>query len=156
MANKVDLDIYKLGGMQTFEVITQTESQKRKYKYICSTWDGDGADNIGNYDILRNNDTMEYVALEAQTPNRSTRKGKGNTMKVYLPYYENNNWHIQETDETVRRIGGYWFWMFTIYGPCAFITEQAAIDYINRKYNQCKEQEYMPLMNSRRLNHVRP
>lgn len=55
------LDIPRLGGIQDFKVLKC--ASQRKYRYVCSTWEGDGLDNPGNYDIMRDNDTMEYYAL---------------------------------------------------------------------------------------------
>ena len=62
MKKTVTLDIPRLGGMQEFEIVTKIN---RKDRYVCSTWDGDGLDNNGNWDIIRIYDTMEYVAMKA-------------------------------------------------------------------------------------------
>lgn len=59
------LNIEKLGGYQQFEIINQKESQKSKYRYVCSTWEGDGMDNNGNYDIFCDKITSDYVCLPA-------------------------------------------------------------------------------------------
>lgn len=62
MKNTVMLNIPRLGGMQEFEIITKTG---KKDRYVCSTWDGDGLENEGNWDIIRLHETMEYVAMKA-------------------------------------------------------------------------------------------
>ena len=62
MKNTVMLNILRLGGLQDFEIVTKTN---RKDKYVCSTWEGDGLNNNGNWDIFRIYDTMEYVAMKA-------------------------------------------------------------------------------------------
>jgi hypothetical protein len=61
----VFLNIEKLGGYQNFKLITSTESKKsRYYRYVCSTWIGDGMQNDGAYDILHDKVEQEYVAVE--------------------------------------------------------------------------------------------
>jgi len=62
MEHTVTLNIPRLGDTQDFSIVTKTN---RKDKYVCSTWEGDGLGNKGNWNIIRVYDTMEYVAIKA-------------------------------------------------------------------------------------------
>ena len=66
-------------------------------------------------------------------------------MKVYIPYYS-NGYHIMEADESARRVGGYWLFRGTIYGPTAYTTEAGAAQYINKQYNDSRKTEYKPML----------
>ena len=59
----IDLDIPRLGGMQTFEVSNKPASSNYFRRYVCSTFPGDGHDNGDKvYDIMQTRDG-EYVAI---------------------------------------------------------------------------------------------
>ncbi|MFA6769431.1 MAG: hypothetical protein WCR86_13545 [Parabacteroides sp.] len=61
--NKIELNIPKLGGVQDFDIIASVKIRKGKnYRYVCTTWDGDGNENSGTYDIYCDRSTGEYVA----------------------------------------------------------------------------------------------
>ena len=65
-------------------------------------------------------------------------------MNIYIPYY-NRGYHVQQADESARRVGGCWLWCGTFYGPTAYTTEQGAMQYINKQYNDAKKTEYKPV-----------
>ena len=65
-------------------------------------------------------------------------------MNIYIPYY-NRGYHVQQADASAKRVGGYWLWCGTIYGPTAYTTEAAAYQYINKQYNDAKKAEYKPV-----------
>ena len=57
----ISLNIPRLGGVQDFETITQKELKDYDFRYVCSTWEGDGFGNKGDWDIL--NFGAEYKAV---------------------------------------------------------------------------------------------
>ena len=58
---KVALYIPILGGMADYEIRTESA---RSDRYVCSTWDGDGLDNEGEWDIMKDKTGYEYYAIE--------------------------------------------------------------------------------------------
>jgi len=64
MKSTITLDIPRLGGIQDFEIF-DSKCLGRKDRYVCSTWNGDGLDNDGDWDIFRIYETQEYVAVKA-------------------------------------------------------------------------------------------
>lgn len=63
-------------------------------------------------------------------------------MEIYIPYY-NHGWHIQLVDsEKVRRIGCYWTYRGTIYGPTAYTTHEGASAYIDKRYYEAQQSGY--------------
>ena len=66
---------------------------------------------------------------------------------IYIPYYDNGSFHIQEADaQTARKIGhgvnSFWLWRGTIYGPYAYTTAAGAQLYIGRHDNEAKQYLY--------------
>lgn len=68
-------------------------------------------------------------------------------LTIYIPYYNNGSFHIQEADaKTARKIGhgvnACWLWRGMIYGPCAYTTAAGAQLYIDRHDNEAKKYLY--------------
>ena len=66
---------------------------------------------------------------------------------IYIPYYDNGSFHIQEADaQTARKIGhgvnSFWLWRGMVYGPNAYTTELGAQNYIDKRYNEAKQYLY--------------
>ena len=75
-------------------------------------------------------------------------------MKIYIPYYDRCNWHIQEADaEQSRQIGRDKSWLYRgmIFGSNAYTDEQGAQNYIDKKYNDARKTEYKEASNEAHL-----